>query len=220
MPKGVVGGSFGSVAGFGGIVGSVTIIPPSGPPSFTDTFARADAPTLGPPWVEFAQSGSAQMGVLSGEARSAAAAGSDIVVGAYVDLGMRIQRVEWDMSNWPKGPVFSFFRFINLSNCWFVSGTGSNPTTMHLFRRTGGVESLRATVNGVSWGAGHRLIVEDTGSTITVKINNTAIPGLTTNDNAHGNATMAGIGGNSRSSGGGGGPYLQPARWTRFHVSA
>ena len=187
-----------------------------GPPSgFTDTFTRPNAATLGAPWVEHVSAiPLGNFGILDDSARTTRTSSSVILVAAVVDLGTPIGLTEWDMTVWRKGPVYSIFRFVDIANFWFVAGTSATDTTMYLLCRSGGTNTVVATALGVTWGAGHRLGVEDDGTSIAVKVNGSTISALNTTDTTHATATRSGFGGNTQNVIG----DLSSARWSRFHI--
>lgn len=177
--------------------------------NFLDVFARSSS-SLGPAWrdevLTFGANGSA--GYYMGSPVS-------LTGGTTVDLGTPDMAVEWDLSNWPKGPVQNYFRFTDIDNNWFVTGTSAPGSggIIYLFTRVAGVESVIATATGQTWGAGYRLRVEAIGNDITVKIDGTTVAALTTSSSTFNTATRAGFGG---SAGITTGDELDGARWTRF----
>lgn len=217
------GGGSSGTGGTGGAGGSGYVLirypvpeAPEPQTSFTDNFTRADAATLGSPWEEYAQSGTADFGVLDNRGRTTRSTAGVVRIAAVVDLGTSIGTSEWDLTTWPKGPVYSIFRFVDLDNYWSVSGTATNAGTMYLFRMIDGSSTMMGTATGMSWGAGHRLSVEDTGSLITVKVNGVVVPALTSSDTTHSTATRSGIGGNAQTAA----APLASARWSRFYIEA
>ena len=202
------------------------------PLAVTDTFARADASTLGAPWT----SHTGTWGIASGEAKYVSGSGIGF---ATVDLGSPVQELEWDWSALAKGPSYQVFRYTDQSNCWFVSGTGDTPTTLYLFRRAGGTDTIKATATGVTWGPGDTLRVEAGESSIKVWSGSTLVIDHAASVDR---GPFAGIGGNmsdanmpttrwSRFAGQGvdtelslqgepgGGPWLDDIQWTRFACS-
>ncbi len=135
-----------------------------------------------------------------------------------VDLGVPSFIIEWNMTTWPKGPVRSFFRYVDTNNYWCVTGTNSTATTMYLAKVVAGSFTIVATATGVTWGAGSTLRVETNAVTglITVLVAGSVVSALTTTSTEFATATQAGIGGNR----GVGIPDINAARWTRFYVEA
>jgi hypothetical protein len=185
--------------------------------AFSDDFTRADASTLGSPWTEHA----GDWGILSNRGRCTSDSGnSDDLVWATVDGGRPTQLVEWEMTDWQKGPVYLVFRFVDTDNLWFLAGTNNDEETLFVFRRLAGVESMEAIATGVTWGAGYRLSVVTTPSRIRVYVDNTEVNDLNVASSVHGAATRAGLGGTARSSPPETGPNrLQAARWSFFSIT-
>ncbi len=177
--------------------------------NFLDVFARSSS-SLGPAWRD-------EVLTFGANGSSAYYAGSPVSQfgSTTIDLGTSDMAVEWDLSNWPKGPVENFFRFVDIDNNWSVSGTSAPGSggTMYLFRRVAGSLTIVATATGRTWGAGYRLRVEAIGDSITVKIDGTTVAALTTSSSTFNTATRAGFGGDA---GIVTGDELDSARWTRF----
>lgn len=175
--------------------------------TFTDNFTRADASTLGAPWTEH----SGTWGIDTNRAvyLTPMPAGTNIRA-ATIDLKSPIQTVEWEWTALEKGPSYHAFRYQDINNFWFVSGTGSPTTTMYLFQRSGGTSTIRATATGVTWGPGYRLRIEAGASKIEVFSDSTKVISHTVTAPVNA-ATRAGISGNAASGGG-----LNLTRWTRF----
>lgn len=186
--------------------------------SFLDIFDRADGP-LESPWEFYESSPStpAAFEITSNTARTTSSSGSSVsIVAAIVNLDDPVGRTEWDMTLWPKGPTYCFFRFVDINNYWFISGTGASANQIYLFRCIGGSFTVMAT-SSVSWGAGYRLAVIDTGSVISVTVDGSPVPGFTVTSSIHSSANRSGIGGNVQSSDSYI-PYLQSAQWSRFYM--
>lgn len=183
----------------------------SEPPTFTDIFDRPDGP-LAAPWVQAAESGTADFGVASGKGVTTRTAGTDLAVAAIVDLGAPVGVVEWDLSAWPKGPVYSIFRFVDINNFWLVGGTISDGSLVYLFTLEAGAWTVKGVQSGVTWGAGRRLTVTDDGLVVAVKVDGVSLPGLSASSSTFADATKAGIGGNAKHG------DLTDARWSRFHM--
>lgn len=183
-----------------GIGGSAIGWQPTG--AFTDTFTRANSSTLGSPWTEHR----GVWGILSNRARNASGSGT---LSATVELGSPIQVCEWDWSALSKGAAQQAFRFKDNNNFWFVSGNGTIPGNVYLFRRGGGFESIAATATGVTWGVGSTLRVSAEDTRIRVWSGSTLIINHATTDVGEG--TRAGLSGYN-----GGGNEILSTRWSRF----
>lgn len=133
---------------------------------------------------------------------------------ATVDVSTALQTCEWEWSALPsRGPTYHVFRYQDANNYWFVSGTGSSTSTIYLFQKSGGTNSLRGTGTGTTWAPGDTLRVEAAASSITVKINGTTKISYSTTAPASGH-TRAGIGGNMSDA------TLKGAVWSKFTVNS
>ena len=199
------------------------------PLSFSDSFTRSDASSLGSPWTVTGGT----WGIASNRARWLSGTG---IGEAIVDLGSPVQTVEWTWSALAKGPSRQIFRYLSHSDYWFVSGTVSDGNKMYLISRAGGIV---ATATGVTWGPGSTLRVEAGESDIrvysagTLIITHTVSSAVTPGGGAGigGNmddpllpntrwASFSGAGSDTDSllsPGGSVGPWLNDVHWNRFH---
>lgn len=180
--------------------------------AFTDNFTRSDASTLGSPWTTFESS---TWGIATNRANWQAGTGE---IGAVVDLGSPFQTIEWDwtvLGN--KALTYSIFGFEDSNNYWFITGLSAGADRIALYQRSGGTNTSKAGISGVTWGAGYRLKVETSpgpdgyGATIKVWSDGTLV--LAPFHEGPPLGTKAGIGGFYWPG------YLDLAntRWTRFY---
>ena len=207
------------------------------PASFADSFTRADSSSLGSPWTAHAGS----WGIDANRAKWVVGSGAGRGA-ATVDLGSPCQTCEWEWSALAKGPSYQIFRYLDIDNFWIASGTGAPALTgrVYLHSIIGGTVTEEVYVDGVTWGPGSTLKVEATDTAIKVWSAGVLIIDFATSVSFPG--SRAGIGGNmsdpampttrwTRFDGVGTpsnsqthpvavGPWLDAARWTRFHCAA
>lgn len=179
--------------------------------AFEDTFTRADADTLGSPWVHLdGQSLGSKFGIRSGEARylgpldtAPALSGSDYYSTQLVtvDVGSADMAVEWNVEGPSSGGVLYLpFRYATgtsptwLNNTLGLYATGSDPGKLYLL--AGDSTNLGSfTVSG--WRSGDTIRAEAVGTAIKIyiggvlKLSATSSVGLSN--------TRAGIGGHAGS---------------------
>ncbi len=200
-----------ATAGDGSVTLTSTVAAPDSPFSFLDEFDRADAATLGSPW-----SIDAYTFAIDTSLAKVTTTGTVVAV-ATVEADAPDMAIEWDMTVWPKGPVYAIFRYVDTSNYWFVCGTNSSSDPMYLFRVVGGVSTMMESTTGVTWGAGYRLRVE-TAQTGEISVQVDDVVKLSRFDSVHATATRAGLGGYCVTFGTS--PYLSTARWSRFAIDS